>query len=117
VSEEEFIPFDTATQQATADYDEAVQRLRREQEVNDFRTLMGLKEGRRFVRRLLETTGVTRTSFSTDALLMAFKEGNRNLGIMLMDEIAQTCPKRYGQMQKEFEDDERRLARTARTER
>lgn len=116
MSEEDYSPFDTAQREATADFDEAVKRLRREQEVNDFRTLMGLKEGRRFVRRLLELTGVTRTSFSSDALVMAFKEGNRNMGILLMAEIGNTCPKRYSQMQKEFEEDERRLTRAARTD-
>lgn len=108
---DEYNPFDTSAREATADYDEAVKRLKREQEINDFRTLMGTREGRRFVHRLLNVAGVFRTSFSTDSLLMAFNEGNRNGGLLLMHEIHETCPKRYSQMQKEHEDDERRIKR------
>lgn len=114
MSEKEFHPFDSSDQEAAEAFDAEVQRLAREQEINDFRTLMGTKEGRRFVWRLLSKAGVYRPSFSGDALVMAFNEGNRNLGLLLMSEIHEACPQRYGQMQKEHEENERRSKRQSR---
>jgi hypothetical protein len=105
---EQIDPFDPTGQEAVAAQDAETQRLAREQEINDFRALMGTKEGRRFMWRLLSKTGVHRTSFSNDALVMAFNEGNRNLGLLLMSEIHGLCPARYQQMQKEHQENERR---------
>lgn len=109
---EEIDPFDSTDQEAVTAEDAETQRLAREQEINDFRSLMGTKEGRRFIWRLLSKAGVHRTSFSNDALVMAFNEGNRNVGLLLMSEIHELCPARYQQMQKEHQENERRSKRT-----
>ncbi len=68
---------------------------------DDTRRLMSTKWGRRIVWRLLEQSGVFRLSFDTNAISMAFNEGNRNLGNQLLAEITSLCPERYLEMLKE----------------
>lgn len=46
--------------------------------------LMSGPRGRRIVWRALERAGVFRTSYSSDALAMAFAEGARNEGLRLL---------------------------------
>lgn len=84
--------------------------LTRETEIGDLRWLMGDPRGRRVMWRLLEGSGIYRSSFSTDPLVMAFAEGERNRGLRLLDEITQHCPKNLIEMQKEARTNERRKA-------
>lgn len=64
-------------------------------EVEDIKWLMASKRGRRIVHRLLEGAGVYRISFHTNALQMAFNEGNRNQGNALLATVTTHCPERY----------------------
>lgn len=98
---DEFDPLDASAQDKSRAKETEAQRLQREREVADFKWLMANAEGRRFVWRLLGQAGVFRTSFSTSGLEMARNEGNRNHGLMLIDEIHTICPDRYHQMVKE----------------
>lgn len=91
-----------------------VQRLVRQVEVEDFKWLMGNKQGRRIVWRLLEKAGVFRSSFRSDALSMAFSEGMRNTGLILMTEIGELCPEKYNIMVKEARDNDDRTNAIAR---
>lgn len=68
---------------------------------DDIRWLMSGKRGRRIVRKLLAKMGVWQSSFSTDALAMAFNEGRRNEGLALLASITEHCPDRYSEMIKE----------------
>jgi hypothetical protein len=77
-------------------------------EVDDLHWLMGDVRGRRFVWRLLKRTGIYQTSFTGEALSMAFKEGGRNVGLGLLDEVMQHCPKRLSEMQTEARTNDRR---------
>lgn len=70
-------------------------------ESDDMKWLMGNRRGRRIVWRLLSRAGVFRTSFSTNAMQMAFNEGNRNEGLRLITSLLQTCPERYAEMLQE----------------
>ncbi|OZI58715.1 Bbp19 family protein [Bordetella genomosp. 1] len=67
-------------------------------ESDDLKWLMANRRGRRIVWRLLEQAGVFRSVFSTNAMEMAFKEGNRNGGLQLMSLVLGTCPERYAEM-------------------
>lgn len=88
--------------QATAEKKQAEAiKLEREREIEDFKYLMEHPQFRRFMWRLLEKSGVYRSSFSLNGLEMSFKEGNRNLGIALISELHEHCPTRYIQMIKE----------------
>lgn len=79
------------------------------------RWLMGDVRGRRFMWRLLEGSGIYRSSFTGEALSMAFNEGQRNVGLKLVDEITQHCPKRLSEMQTEARTNERRNASSSST--
>lgn len=70
-------------------------------EIDDLKWLMSNKRGRRFVFRVLERAGVWRLSFNTNALSMAFNEGQRNEGLRLMANITAHCPDRYTEMLEE----------------
>lgn len=85
---------------STEDEDAKLEREAR-QIVEDLRWLMGHKPGRRFVRRLLERTGVYRTSFNTSGSVMAFNEGQRNVGLGLVAEIQEHAPDSFLLMLKE----------------
>lgn len=90
------------------------ERLLRERELSDLCSVMGRKEGRRFIWRQLSEAGVYRLSFDTDAAQMAFNEGSRNRGLVLIAELMEACPDRYSEMLKEQkelkEKDEQRTA-------
>jgi hypothetical protein len=76
-------------------------RLAGEVEALDTKWLMSSKRGRRIVWRLLEKAGVFQLSFDTNALRMAFNEGNRNYGNKLLEQINRLCPELYPVMTKE----------------
>lgn len=69
---------------------------------------MGDVRGRRFIWRQLQESGIYRSSFTGDALSMSFREGERNRGLKLLDEITRHCPKRLSEMQTEARTNERR---------
>jgi len=88
-------------------------RVDRDREIADLKWLMGHEEGRRIAWGLLGRAGVFRTSFSPDGLQMAFNEGNRNLGVYLLAEINEHCPRRYMEMIKEQKENGHRSKRAA----
>lgn len=66
----------------------------------DMKWLMGSKRGRRIVWRILERTGIFRSSFTGNSETF-FREGMRNVGLVLMAQINQACPESYTTMVKE----------------
>lgn len=73
-------------------------------EIEDLRWVMANPKGRRFVANMLAQAGIYRLSFKTDALLTAFSEGSRNIGLRLLDQITTHCNNQYIQMLKESND-------------
>lgn len=73
-------------------------RLQLAIEINDLKKLMSMKEGRRFMWRLLSDSGVYRTSFATNGLQMAHLEGQRAIGLMKLAEIMDHCPEQFNVM-------------------
>lgn len=86
-----------AKQQDANDKARSAQRVERD----DIVWLMSGKRGRRVAYRQLERAGVWRSSFSTDALQMAFNEGMRNEGLALTAKIMAYCPAKYAEMMTE----------------
>lgn len=72
----------------------------REQELNDIRSVLAEKPGRRFVWRYLAECGVFKTSF-TGSSETFFKEGMRNIGLKLLADINDASPESYMVMVKE----------------
>lgn len=94
-------PLDTREQERSRLDAEQRARNARETEVGDVKWLMGSKRGRRIVWRQLERAGVFRLSFNTNAMAMAFAEGNRNEGLHILALIHASCPELYPVMLKE----------------
>lgn len=98
-------PLDIRGQERAKATEDDRARLVRETEEADIKWLMGSKQGRRIVWRLLDRAGVFRLSFSTNAMQMAFAEGNRNEGLRTVAMIHKLCPEQYTVMVKEATDD------------
>lgn len=94
-------PTDIQAQERDAEVSADRNRKAADLEIDDLKWLMSNKRGRRFVFRVLERAGVWRLSFNTNALSMAFNEGQRNEGLRLMANITAHCPDRYTEMLEE----------------
>lgn len=93
-------PTDIRGQERAREDTETRRKLERDTEESDLKWLMDSKRGRRIVWRLLEQSGVFRMTFNTNALQMAFAEGNRNAGNRLLAQVNQN-PAAYVLMMKE----------------
>jgi len=95
-------PIDIRRQQQEAERLERAAEAKRRRDVEDFKSLMKLKEGRRFVWRLLAETGVYHSSFTGNSETF-FKEGRRSIGLILMGELHTICPELYAVMVEEHQ--------------
>lgn len=95
-----FDPVDLVGQEEAAAKRQKDRKLNREGQIEDFKWLMSDKRGRRFVWRMLEVTGVYRTSFTGNSTTF-FNEGMRNIGLIVMNEIHEHCPELYETLIKE----------------
>lgn len=75
-------------------------KRQRDEELSDFRNIMQTPEGRRYVWRMLSVTGVFRTSFTGNSTTF-FNEGQRNVGLIIINDLNEACPERYMQMMNE----------------
>lgn len=107
MAESERDPHDTAAQEA-ADAEQAkAERQKRIVEESDFKFIMGTKQGRRFMWRLLSITGLFQNPYRGGAEFAGFHSGEQNVGQQLLAEIHGLCPERYVDMLKEQQDNER----------
>ena len=72
----------------------------RDTELEDLRLLISKQWGRRLVWRILEQTGMYRTSFTGNSTTF-FNEGQRNIGLWLVDEVLLADAEMYLLMIKE----------------
>lgn len=100
-------PTDIRGQERTRSEEDQRNKLAKDTEESDLKWLLGSKRGRRIVWRLLEQAGTFRLSFNTNAMQMAFAEGNRNSGNRLLAIIHAQCPELYPVMVKENTHDAR----------
>jgi len=84
------------------------QKLARDTDESDFKWLMGSKRGRRIVWRLLERARVFHPSFNTNAMSMAFADGQKTEGFKTLEKIHTLCPELYSVMLKEALHDNRK---------
>ena len=94
-------PTDIRSQERAKAESDQRDKQARDTEESDLKWLMGSKRGRRIIWRQLDRAGVFRLSFSTNALQMAFNEGNRNEGLRMLAQINTLCPEHYSAMTKE----------------
>ena len=93
-------PLDLRGQERIKEQSEEQRKLAIDQEKMDMQWLMGSKRGRRIMWRLLERTGVYRSSFTGNSETF-LREGQRNVGLMLMAQIHEVSPDQYAVMLKE----------------
>jgi hypothetical protein len=105
----DFDPTDLRGQERARERRERRTRIASDLEAEDFKWLMSDKRGRRIVHSWLTKAGVWRSSFTGNSETF-FREGQRNVGLMLLDQINSYCPERYATMLKEHKDDVRRNA-------
>src|SRR6266702_1556336 len=70
--------------------------------------IMSVAGGRSWMLDILESCHVFASSFSIDSSRMAFSEGERNVGLQLLNDIMAACPDQYVVMMRER--NERNLA-------
>jgi hypothetical protein len=97
----EHSPIDAELERQRDEEAQAEAKRLREQQVEDLKFVMGDHRGRRFVWRMLVEAGVYRSTFSESHAAMAFQEGKRNLGLLLVDDIVSECPGDYDRMRAE----------------
>lgn len=68
---------------------------------DDLRLIMGHQGGRRFVWRYLDKMGMWRSSFTGDRQGTDFREGMRNVALMLWADLQKACPELLLRMQEE----------------
>lgn len=100
----EFDPTDIPGQEREQAEKALVRKLSKDTEESDLKWLMSKRQGRRIVWRLLDQAGVFRPVFNTNAMSMAFAEGNRNYGLRLLTQIHSVTPELYPIMVKEHHD-------------
>jgi hypothetical protein len=98
-------PLDLGGQERIESDKKLREKIVRENEEVDLKWLMSSKRGRRIIWRLLDQAGVFRLSFNTNAMSMAFAEGNRNFGNRTLSLIHSHCSELYPQMVKENTND------------
>lgn len=91
-----------ALAQSPEDEEQSEAKLKRHQQVEDIKWLMAHAPGRRFVTRLLEQTGLFRTSFHTSGSVMALNEGRKQIGYWAQGELVEIVPDAYLKLLKEF---------------
>lgn len=86
------------TQDEVRDALEREAKTARDQEIEDFKWLVAHAQGRRLLWRLLERTGVYRTSYNGSTNDTLFREGSRNIGLEVLGELHEISPQTYSKM-------------------
>jgi hypothetical protein len=79
----------------------ALERSKRRDQLLKLRLFLADPVGREYFYDLLASCHVYSTSFGTNALMMAFNEGERNVGLRLGADLTEAAPDLYLQMLKE----------------
>lgn len=87
-------PLDTRGNEIEQEQAELEQRLAREREINDLKGVMANANGRRFLWRLLEKTGLYKSSMTGNSQTF-FLEGQRNIGLYLLAQVTEHCLEEY----------------------
>lgn len=87
----------------------------RKEDLDDVRAVMSSAAGRRFIWRLLEAGRIFQPSFTTDPIVTAFNEGQRNAGLMLWADVMEAAPEKFLTMHKGIQEREERRANERRS--
>lgn len=76
-------------------------KLGREREIDDIRFLLSTEQGRRFYWRYLSVCGIYQQSADNSGSWTYFKEGQRSIGLILMNDLMEADTEAYVKMIKE----------------
>lgn len=79
-------------------------------EIADVRRMMNVREGRRFMWRLLGLSRVFEIPAAGESGPVNFANGQRVIGTTMLMEIMQACPEQWATMQQEAVQDQQTLA-------
>lgn len=88
----EYDPHDIRGQERAKSQKDTAAQIARDTEEADIKWLVSSKRGRRIVWRMLEDARVFHPTFNTNAMQMAFNEGNRNAGNKLLTLVNNASP-------------------------
>lgn len=93
--EEQAVPYDASDPKAVNNARKRAARKRVEN-MSVLKTLMSTKAGREWVYNLLLRCHIYETSFvQGDMQATSFKEGERNIGLSVVSDLMDGCPKEY----------------------
>jgi len=90
------------------DSEELNEEARKEQErlekrkQGDLKKILSMPEGRRFIWEELSDCGIFRGSFNPNNSVMSFQEGQRDIGIKLLERVNAADRGAFSRMQSEF---------------
>ena len=67
-------------------------------EITEIMRILGTEEGRKFMMKILNISGLDRDTFDKDTHQHAFKAGKRSIGIRIRDELQDAAPELYLRM-------------------
>lgn len=73
----------------------------RDREIADIKKLLSIPEGRRVIWRILEESGIFKSSFTGNSTTF-FNEGKRDIGLLVLEEVMKADMGKFTQMQSEF---------------
>ncbi len=77
-----------------------------ERQKADLRSVMSIVSGRRFIARMLEASGMWRSSFKRDRNATDFCEGSRAIGLALWIDLKKNCPEDLIKLLMEYDNEE-----------
>ena len=78
----------------------------RRKEIDDFKKVLSLPEGRRIMWKILSDAGVFRSSFTGNSTTF-FNEGKRDIGLLVLSGVNAAGLKYLTQMQEEFTNEQK----------
>ena len=83
----------------------------RQEELDDIKEIASSRGGRRFLWRLFSQCNVFSTTFSSDPYSTAFNEGQRNIGLIVLNDMMQAAPEKFVTAQRGAKEREERYGR------
>ncbi|WP_151748954.1 Bbp19 family protein [Acinetobacter oleivorans] len=82
-------------------------KRKRDQELNDLRTILATEQGKRFLMRLINRSNYLQPTYGTGTHMsdFAFMEGRREFGVYIVGEITQANTDAWLDMQKQHFDE------------
>lgn len=90
-----------ATERSDIKVAEASAKVAARDDDDVLRSIMRGVGGRAWMFRLLAACHIHQTTFAADALVGAFREGERNIGLMLENNLLRVCSNEFIQMMRE----------------